>query len=91
MAPHRPLAYTTVLTLLDRLAARGVVSRRKQGRAHIYRATLAREVARELAIDRLAHDYFHGSRASLLQHLQSEPVSPNRDRQGADLLDPELL
>jgi predicted transcriptional regulator len=91
MNHRRPLAYTTVLTLMDRLAARGVVTRRKQGRAHIYQATLAREVARELAIDRLAHDYFDGSREMLLHHLQSEPPLLNRDRQGADLLDPELL
>ncbi|MGE5325632.1 MAG: BlaI/MecI/CopY family transcriptional regulator, partial [Deltaproteobacteria bacterium] len=36
MMPRRPLAYTTVLTVMDRLARKGVADRRKRGRAHVY-------------------------------------------------------
>ena len=32
----RPLAYTTVMTMLDRLAKKGGLSRRKVGRAYVY-------------------------------------------------------
>ena len=45
VAQNRPLAYTTVLTLLDRLR-RGAVSRRKEGRGFRYQPTvLRRQVA----------------------------------------------
>jgi predicted transcriptional regulator len=40
--PHH--AYTTVLTVLDRLARKGMVERTKDGRAHRYSATAPREV-----------------------------------------------
>ena len=37
---RRPRAYTTIMTILDRLAQKGIVSRRKVGRAYMYRASL---------------------------------------------------
>jgi penicillinase repressor len=36
VAPSRALAYTTVMTVLERLARRGIVTRRKAGRAFVY-------------------------------------------------------
>jgi predicted transcriptional regulator len=77
----RPLAYTTVLTLLDRLARKGAAGRHKRGRAFVYRPLLTRPEATELAIDRLARDFFAGSRDALRAHLNGEtataPVSEN--------------
>ena len=46
VSENRPLAYTTVLTLLDRLARRGAVSRRKEGRGFRYQPTVARDKLR---------------------------------------------
>ncbi|HEY6562582.1 MAG TPA: BlaI/MecI/CopY family transcriptional regulator [Polyangiaceae bacterium] len=37
-----PLAYTTVLTVLDRLHEKGLVHRHKQGRAFLYRPALTK-------------------------------------------------
>lgn len=39
----RDLAYTTVMTVLDRLAKKGVVTREKADRAYLYRAAQTRE------------------------------------------------
>lgn len=39
----RPLAYTTVMTTLDRLYKKGLLARRKFDRAFIYSAALTRE------------------------------------------------
>lgn len=39
----RKLAYTTILTVLQRLHRKGLVSRRDQGKAHVYAAALSRE------------------------------------------------
>jgi len=74
---RRPLAYTTVMTLLDRLVRKGAAGRRKQGRAHVYHPVLSREAALELAVDRLVHDFFDGSRQSLTEHLRGEAPAPS--------------
>ncbi len=90
---RRPLAYTTVMTLLDRLARKGAAGRRKQGRAHVYHPLLARHVALDLAVERLTHDFFDGSRQRLIDHLRgggaapSEPSAPDSE----ESLDAALL
>ncbi|MDA1312010.1 MAG: BlaI/MecI/CopY family transcriptional regulator [Acidobacteria bacterium] len=70
LEPERELAYTTVLTLLDRLEAKGAVQRRKKGRGYVYRPELSREAALERALERLASDFFQGSREQLSAYLQ---------------------
>lgn len=39
----RQLAYTTIMTVLDRLAGKGMVRRQREGRAWRYRAAASRE------------------------------------------------
>jgi predicted transcriptional regulator len=41
--PVRPLAYTTVMTVLDNLHRKGSLQREMAGRAHRYTATVSRE------------------------------------------------
>jgi len=81
LAPERELAYTTVLTLLDRLAGKGAVRRKKRGRGYVYRPALSREEALENALERLADNFFQGSRDRLLAYLQNRPESPSRTHQ----------
>jgi len=40
---HRPVAYTTVMTVMDNLYKKGALSRELSGRAYFYRPTRARE------------------------------------------------
>jgi predicted transcriptional regulator len=87
-AQGRELAYTTVMTLLGRLARRGAAARIKSGRAFRYRAALTREQARRLAIDELIASYFGGSPEALLSYLQGAP-SPPPDESG--MIDITLL
>ncbi|HVN07805.1 MAG TPA: BlaI/MecI/CopY family transcriptional regulator [Patescibacteria group bacterium] len=42
-ALNRPLAYTTVMTTLDRLFKKGLLSRTKQDRAYLYSPRMSRE------------------------------------------------
>jgi predicted transcriptional regulator len=74
VSQSRPLAYTTVLTLLDRLARRGAVSRRKEGRGFRYRPTVARDKLRRLALRQFLEYHFDGSEANLRIFLE-QPVS----------------
>jgi predicted transcriptional regulator len=73
VSQSRPLAYTTVLTLLDRLARRGAVSRRKEGRGFRYRPTVARDKLRRLALRQFLEYHFDGSEANLRIFLE-QPV-----------------
>lgn len=43
LAEHRDLAYTTVMTVLDRLTKKGAVRRVRDGRAYRYEPTATRE------------------------------------------------
>ncbi len=62
VAEYRPRAYTTIMTILDRLARKGVVTRRKIGRAYLYRReSHFRRRARRARL-RGFHGFFGGSR-----------------------------
>jgi len=69
MLASRPLAYTTVMTIMGRLARKGVVERRKQGRFHVYRPLVSDNEVREHAVERLVDNFFRGSRESLREYL----------------------
>lgn len=68
-ALHRQLAYTTVMTVLDRMTSKGVVTRRKNGRAWLYSAEFDRESARLEAVSRLLANLFDDDRAVLIDYL----------------------
>lgn len=70
----RPLAYTTVLTLLDRLSRRGAVSRRKEGRGFRYQPSIDRDKLRRLALGQFLEHHFNGSVASLRMFLERGPT-----------------
>jgi predicted transcriptional regulator len=72
----RPLAYTTVLTLLDRLSRRGAVSRRKEGRGFRYQPAIDRDKLRRLALAQFLDHHFSGSVDTLREFLNSEPQEP---------------
>src|ERR1700686_1452148 len=50
LQPTRPRAYTTIMTILDRLAQKVVLQRQKSGRAWLYRANLSAAEVRAHAI-----------------------------------------
>lgn len=57
----RPLAYTTVMTVLERLSRKGMVTRYKSGRSFRYAPARDREEMRALAIEQLIRLFFDGS------------------------------
>jgi BlaI family transcriptional regulator, penicillinase repressor len=79
LRPERELAATTVATLLTRLAKRGLVRHRVEGRQYVYRAAITEEaVQRSMA--REVAELFAGDVASLVSHLLS-----GQDVDAADL------
>jgi predicted transcriptional regulator len=75
LAAARPRAYTTVMTIMDRLAQKGIVERHKVGKAFHYRARLTAEEARGKAVEKIVEGFFSGSRAALAAHLGFQAVS----------------
>ena len=67
----RKLAYTTVMTVLDRLERRGGVRRRKIGRSFVYTPTLTRDSLRRLALKEFVDSFFDGSTNSLKDYLDA--------------------
>jgi predicted transcriptional regulator len=63
------LAYTTVLTILRNLEAKGYVRHEEEGKAHRYIPRVQQQRARRGAIDRLIDKLFAGSTEELLAHL----------------------
>lgn len=90
----RILAYTTVLTVLDRLVRRGAVQRRKQGRAFYYAPVLDLDRARRSAVKELLDTYFFGSAEELRSYLDSSDSSASAATgisHSEPALDPTLL
>jgi BlaI family transcriptional regulator, penicillinase repressor len=77
MPDGKSRAYTTILTVMQVMEKKGLVSHTAQGNTHIYAAAISREqVAGPLLKDLVRH-LFGGSRVTALQHLlQENEVSP---------------
>lgn len=66
------LAYTTVLTMLRTLEAKGYVRHSTEGKAHRYEAAVARDLAQRSALKSLARKLFKGSTELLVTHLVAD-------------------
>jgi BlaI family penicillinase repressor len=93
LSGNRDLAYTTVMTVLDRLVRRGNVARRKVGRSFVYAPILTRDAVRRLALRELIDSFFNASENELLAYLTSAEPEPDEIRRPAteDTLDTTLL
>jgi BlaI family transcriptional regulator, penicillinase repressor len=63
------LAYTTVLTILRNLEAKGYLSHSVEGRAHRYAPRIAQRTAQRSALHRMLAGFFGGSPEALLARL----------------------
>ena len=69
-------AYTTILTMMRILRAKGYLSCRKDGRAHLYTPKVDRETAARKAVRQLLTKFFFGSPSELvLTFLREEELS----------------
>lgn len=72
LAAERPLAHTTVATVLTRLARRGVVAARREGRLLLYRAAASESQVRRGMVAGLVRRLFRGDAGALVAHLVNE-------------------
>src|SRR5216683_8112156 len=67
----RPLAYTTVMTTLDRLYKKGLLDRRMPDRAFLYSARFSREEWERTRAENVLADFLTGPQASRERLLSS--------------------
>ena len=72
LEPERPLAHTTVGTMLSKLEANGHVAHRVERRVNVYRAILVREQVSRTMISDLAQRLCAGDITQLVCHLLDE-------------------
>jgi len=83
----RPPAYTTVLTILRTLEAKGYVRHEEEGRGHRYIAGVLPQAARKSALKHLTDKLFKGSSELLFTHLVSDQkLTPEQVRRMRQLL-----
>ena len=85
--PARNLAYTTVMTVLDKMRRKGHLRQRKQGKAFYYRAAIDRDAALHAILDQLVETYFGGSYPTLTAFVSrgeapsGSPAPPHTPKQ----------
>jgi len=57
------------MTIMDRLAHKGIVTRHRVGRAYRYQPNLSADEARVSAIEKIVTGFFDGSAEALAAHL----------------------
>ena len=80
-------AYTTVKTMLTRLAAKGAVSERKEGNVAVYEPLVTNKRARLAALKSVAEEAFDGAFGALVHFLvEEEELTAAERRKLAGLL-----
>lgn len=89
LAPQKPLAYTTVMTMLDRLTRKRMLSRRKVGRSFLYSPVVSRDEIRRLAVQELKDALFDGRIEDLAAFLGAAPPPATASQNPAQPADGE--
>ena len=58
--------YTTILKLMQIMHEKGLVTRQKSGKLHLYKAVASQEHTRQFIIDKMIHSVFQGSAMQLV-------------------------
>ena len=86
----RPLAYTTVMTVLHRLYLKGFLQRTLRSKAHYYEPAVAFSDVRDAAVSGVIDHFFRGSRDEFLQFLDNGH-EVDREVSSPSMLDETLL
>lgn len=88
---HKPLALTTVATMLKRLQEKGVIDHEKDGRQYLYHARVSEAEVRSSMLGNLLNQLFDGEPEALVHHLvDHEAVSEDDLQKIKALLDQEV-
>jgi len=66
----RALAYTTVMTVLEKMHRKGILKQRKKGKAYLYSPALSRDEALKGVLERICEVYFRGSQGEMVRFIK---------------------
>jgi len=69
LKPRRKLAYTTVMTVMSRLADKGYLNRRKDGRSFVYTPGPSREAVAGRMLGQVVDRLYQGAAGKAIAHL----------------------
>ena len=76
---RKKLAYTTVLTVMQKLEKAGWLAHRNEGKSYIYRPAVSREQAGAGSVRRFLTHVFEGDAVAMFQHLIRESDLSDKD------------
>jgi predicted transcriptional regulator len=84
----REVAYTTIMTVMKKLAEKGYLTYHKEGRSYVYAPAQQPNDVQHSLLQRLMDKVFHGSPTALVQTLvQREDLSATERRELKSLID----
>jgi len=84
----RDVAYTTVMTVLKKLAEKGYLTYHKEGRSYVYEPAQSPDEVQHSLLRRVMEKVFKGSPSALVQTLvQRENLSDDERREIKQLID----
>jgi BlaI family penicillinase repressor len=73
LSPDRRLAYTSVLSAMQKLERMGWLRHRREARSYVYTAAVPRERATLEAARRFVHRVYRGDAVAMLRQLLTDP------------------
>ena len=73
--PDRPLAYTTVMTVMHRLYLKGFLNRTLRTKTHYYEPRVEFTDVRDAVVSGVIRHFFRGSRDEFVQFLENDEVT----------------
>lgn len=84
----RDVAYTTIMTVMKKLAEKGYLTYHKEGRSYVYAPAQQPNEVQHSLLQRLMEKVFHGSPSALVQTLvQQEDLSDAERREIKTIID----
>ena len=88
LAPSRPLAYTSVMTIMNIMVEKGYLKRSKKGAGYVYRARVTQKATTQRMLRDLVDRVFDGSAASvMLNLLEATDIEPQKLEQVRQIID----
>jgi BlaI family penicillinase repressor len=86
----RPIAYTTVMTMMNVLEDKGYLTKKAQGRAHAYTPTRPRQQVVGAMVRDFVDRVFDGASGPLLLHLAKDSRLTERQRKAVQRIVEEM-
>jgi predicted transcriptional regulator len=79
MSQTKPIAYTTILTLMGILEEKGALNHRRAGRAFVYSPVLSRQQATRNQVRDVINRFFDGKPVDLIEDiLENESIAADK-------------